>query len=65
MHFRWITEYQHRNGATVFHQVACGDQAVTAVVAFAAQHYDVPAMGQFAQNKASHGPPGMLHQFER
>ena len=42
-----------------------GDQAVTTVVALAAQHDDAPALGQFAQNEAGHGAAGMLHQFQR
>ena len=42
-----------------------GYQAVTAVVALAAQHDDAPALGQFTQNEAGHGAAGMLHQFER
>ena len=46
-------------------QIARGYQAVTAVISFAAEHHDVPAVRQFAQDKASHGASGVLHQFER
>ena len=65
VYFRGIPQYQHGDGATGFHQIARCYQAVTAVVPFAAEHHDVPAVGQFAQDEASHGAPGMLHQFER
>ena len=53
------------DGAAGFRQMTRGYQAVTAVVAFAAQHHDAPALGQFTQDEAGHGAPGMLHQFER
>ncbi len=65
LHLRGVSEHQHGDGTAGFRQMPRGDQAVTAVVALAAQHHDAPALGQFTQNEAGHGAAGMLHQFER
>ena len=64
-YFRRVAQNEHGDGATGLHQMARRDQAVTAVVPFATEHYDVPAVGQFAQDEASHGAPRVLHQFDR
>jgi hypothetical protein len=58
---------QHHDGnfTASLRQMPRRHQAVTADVAFAAQHRNAPALGQFTQNKAGNGVPGMLHQLQR
>jgi hypothetical protein len=60
-----VPQDHDRDGTAGFYQIARRDQAVTAVIAFAAQDYDAPAQGEFPQNEAGRGAPGVLHQFQR
>ena len=59
-----VPEHHDGDSTAGFREVTRGYQAITAVVAFAAQHDDAPALGQFAQNEAGHGAAGVLHQFK-
>jgi hypothetical protein len=65
MRCRGVSQDHDGDSTAGFRQVPRRHQAVAAVVASAAEHHDPPALGQFTQNEAGRGAPGVLHQFQR
>ena len=59
-----VAKHHDRDGTAGFREMTRGYQAITAVVAFAAQHDNAPALRQFTQNEAGQCAAGMLHQFK-
>jgi len=61
----WIAKEQNLDAASSGGQFAGGNEAIAAVIPFAAEDDDVRAIGKLPQHKTSYGRTGVAHQVDR